>query len=68
VELSDFRRGRFDYKVLEPKRKGQTLKISLSRLGRVENASLGLKKKLTFHPGDLDLEVKIEFEIWETVK
>ena len=61
-ELSDFRRGIFDYKIAEPKRKGQPLKISLSRLGKVEGQSLRLKKELLFQPGDLDLEVRLELE------
>jgi len=61
-ELSDFRRGIFDLKITEPKRKAQPLIISLSRLGHVEGQLLRLTKELTFQPGDLDLEARLVLE------
>ena len=61
-ELSDFRRSVFESKIVEPKRKGQPLKISLSRLGKVEGQPLLLKKSLTLQPGNFDLELRLELE------
>ena len=61
-ELSDFRRGRFDCKVQEPKLKGQPLMVSLSRTGRVEGQPLRLKKELSFAPEDFDLSVRLELK------
>jgi alpha-amylase len=61
-EISDFRRGIFDFKITEPKRKGWPLSILLSKLGRVEDQPLLLKKNLSFQPGDFDLEVRLELE------
>jgi alpha-amylase len=61
-ELADFRRGVFDFKIVPPQRKGQPLKISLSRLGKVEGQPFRLKKNLSFQPGDFDLEVRLELE------
>ena len=59
VELSDFRRGVFEPAIMEPKKKGQPLRVSLSRMGRVEGQTFGLKKDLSFQPGDFELEVQI---------
>ena len=55
-ELGDFRQAAFAVKVEESKRKGQPLKIKLSREGRVESESVKLSKNLTLSAGTFRLE------------
>ncbi len=56
VDLSDFRKNPFDFKVLEPKRKGANLTVEMTRQGLVDGVLLDLEKKLEFAPGEFGME------------
>jgi alpha-amylase len=59
-EWGDFRKASFDFKVHPPKKKGQHLRVLMSRDGRLSDHSEGvplkLTKNLTFAPGLFHLE------------
>ncbi len=61
-ELGDFRTGLFEWKVQEPKKKGQAAQIRLSRPGAVAGQTLRLSKNLQLKAGDLDLEAAYELK------
>ncbi len=61
-ELGNFRNLVFEAKVHEPKKKGQTAQIQLSREGQLDGAPARLTKKLQFGAGDFHLEAFYEVQ------
>ncbi len=57
-EISDFLKNTYDFKVLEPKRKGGNLTVRMSRQGQVEGAPLYLEKNLEFSPGAFSMDAE----------
>ncbi len=56
-ELGDFHQAVFQYKVEQPKRKDQPLKVILNHPGSIEGNPVQLTKRLSLNPVNFELEV-----------